>query len=97
MLVSPLMGPILSLTFGTAVLKSSIIMRGLRNEVIGVVISVIVGLVCGFCLYGISGTDFIPGDEILNRGKGEEHDRQHSFKICIYSFIQSHVALLYYG
>jgi uncharacterized membrane protein len=71
MLVSPLMGPILSLTFGAAVLKESIIKRGLRNEVIGVAIRTIVGLICGFTLYGISGTDFAPGDEMLNRGRGE--------------------------
>lgn len=70
MLVSPLMGPILSLTFGTAVLKTNIVWKGIRNEVIGVVISILVGLVCGFTLYGISGKDFNPGDEMLNRGRG---------------------------
>ena len=69
MLVSPLMGPILSLTFGMAVIKKRIVWRGLRNEVIGVVIAFIVGIISGFALYGISGSDFEPGDEMLNRGK----------------------------
>lgn len=70
MLVSPLMGPILSLTFGIAVLKKSIVSRSMRNEVIGVVISVLVGFVCGFAQWGISGNQFNPGDEMLNRGRG---------------------------
>lgn len=65
------MGPILSITFGISVIKEPIISRGMRNEVVGVVIGVIVGMVCGFVLYAISGTDFVPGDEILNRGRGE--------------------------
>lgn len=71
MLVSPLMGPILSLTFGTATLKRRTVWRGVRNEVIGVAISVVVGLVCGFVLYGISGNDFEPGNEMLSRGRGK--------------------------
>ena len=64
------MGPILSITFGAAVLKKRIVMRGLRNEVIGVVISWVVGYVCGMAMYGISGTEFDPGAAILDRGRG---------------------------
>eukprot|EP01037_Dinobryon_pediforme_P046891 gene46891-60529_t len=44
MLVSPLMGPILSITFGLAVEEWSVIRRGLRNEVVGVLISFFTGL-----------------------------------------------------
>ena len=49
MLVSPLMGPILSITFGLSRHDVSTVKRGLRNEAIGVVISAVVGLVMGLC------------------------------------------------
>jgi uncharacterized membrane protein len=47
MLVSPLMGPILSTTFGLAITKYDIVYRGLRNEAWGVFISMLTGFLLG--------------------------------------------------
>lgn len=54
MLVSPLMGPILSLTFGVAIGDVAIMKRGLRNEMAGIAISLVVGIIMGIgaaCVY----------------------------------------------
>eukprot|EP01031_Cornospumella_fuschlensis_P027217 gene27217-32883_t len=48
MLVSPLMGPILSITFGLAVGDKPTVKKGLRNEFVGIFIALTVGLVMGF-------------------------------------------------
>jgi uncharacterized membrane protein len=47
MLVSPLMGPILSTTFGLAITNYDIVYRGLRNEAWGVFISMLTGFLLG--------------------------------------------------
>jgi uncharacterized hydrophobic protein (TIGR00271 family) len=47
MLVSPLMGPILSITFGLAVRDLNTIRKGLRNEIIGIILSFVTGLLIG--------------------------------------------------
>jgi uncharacterized hydrophobic protein (TIGR00271 family) len=47
MLVSPLMGPILAMTFGTLIGKFDISMRGLRNELYGTLLTWIVGFLVG--------------------------------------------------
>ena len=49
MLVSPLMGPILSMTFGLATTNYDIVYRGLRNETWGVFISLMTGFMLGIC------------------------------------------------
>ena len=49
MLVSPLMGPILSTTFGLAIQNYDIVYRGLRNEAWGVFISMLTGFLLGVC------------------------------------------------
>mmetsp|Transcript_28956 Transcript_28956/g.40713 ORF Transcript_28956/g.40713 Transcript_28956/m.40713 type:complete len:409 (-) Transcript_28956:32-1258(-) len=43
MLVSPLMGPILCVTFGCAIRNTEMIKRGLRNEIVGLAICLLVG------------------------------------------------------
>lgn len=48
MLVSPLMGPILAVTFGFAIRDKGMIRRGLRNEAVGFLICVIIGMVAGY-------------------------------------------------
>ncbi len=48
MLVSPLLGPILSITFGLAVSCKPMVYKGCRNEFIGVCISFFSGMLIGF-------------------------------------------------
>merc|ERR1712196_727611 len=55
MLISPLMSPILSITFGLAVGHTQMTVRGLRNEIIGVLIALLVGIVTGTCLAPLFG------------------------------------------
>lgn len=69
-LVSPLMGPILSITFGLAVANGGIVQRGLRNELVGVLITFVVGIIFGLCAYPVYGAD-IRSEEMLSRGRGQ--------------------------
>mmetsp|Transcript_20857 Transcript_20857/g.63562 ORF Transcript_20857/g.63562 Transcript_20857/m.63562 type:complete len:306 (-) Transcript_20857:197-1114(-) len=60
MLVSPLMGPILSLTLGIFVRSKEMIERGLRNELWGLAITVLTGVAVGFVIapfHGPGGVD----------------------------------------
>lgn len=60
MLVSPLMGPILCLTFGIFTRAQEMIWRGLRNELWGLFITLSIGLAVGAILspfYGAGGVD----------------------------------------
>lgn len=67
MLVSPLMGPILSITFGMAIRHQPTIHRGLRNELVGILVSFVMGLTIGvigsFC-YSAN----YRSDEMVGRG-----------------------------
>ena len=47
MLVSPLMGPILSVAFGFRTRMTSMCQKGIRNELIGVLICIVVGFIAG--------------------------------------------------
>ena len=47
MLVSPLMGPIVSVTFGIAICEWPMVLHGLRNEAFGVALCVAIGAVIG--------------------------------------------------
>ena len=67
MLVSPLMGPILSITFGLAIADDAIIYRGLRNEFVGVFICIFTGFVMGVCGGPFYEADFYSA-EIYSRG-----------------------------
>ena len=68
-LVSPLMGPILSITFGLSTLKWSVVQRGCRNEFLGVVITLLVGVIVGLCAYPVYGANF-RSMEMISRGRG---------------------------
>lgn len=55
MLLSPLMSPILAITFGLAVGHAGLTRRGLRNELVGVAVSLGVGLCVGSALAPVFG------------------------------------------
>lgn len=63
------MGPILSMTFGLATNKYEIVRRGLRNEMYGIVISLIVGLTMGLCASQLYSPNYV-SEEMESRGKG---------------------------
>lgn len=67
-LISPLMGPILSITFGLAVNDLATIRKGMRNELIGIGISLAVGIAIGI----VGGFIYEPSyrsAEITSRGQ----------------------------
>jgi len=77
MLVSPLMGPILCVTFGAAIQKREMVTRGIRNEAYGMLICVVVGMIAGVAIgpfYGPGGfeggsfDDPLKSDEVDSRG-----------------------------
>lgn len=70
MLVSPLMGPILSITFGLAIWDQGVIWRGVRNEAVGIILCFITGFVVGTAAAPFIKTDFY-SQEIFSRGDGE--------------------------
>lgn len=63
------MGPILSMTFGLATMKMNIVMRGFRNEMIGIVVSLVVGFTMGLIASQIYDPDF-RSSEMMSRGTG---------------------------
>lgn len=70
MLISPLMGPILASTFGTIIKDHKLQFWGLRNEIVGVLLCVVVGYFFGVtvCLMNyISGVEIRPTKEMLSR------------------------------
>ena len=66
MLVSPLMGPILSMTFGLAVRNHDIVRRGLRNEAWGVCISMLTGFLLGICSSFVYNPEFHSHEMVRN-------------------------------
>mmetsp|Transcript_33673 Transcript_33673/g.84537 ORF Transcript_33673/g.84537 Transcript_33673/m.84537 type:complete len:399 (-) Transcript_33673:149-1345(-) len=69
MLVSPLMSPIMGLTFGTCIKDKHMVSTSLRNEIIGVVITFVMGVIIGLvvCPFYTLGVKW-PTDEMSSRG-----------------------------
>lgn len=63
MLVSPLMGPILGVTFGTAIQKKAMVMRSIRNEAYGMLICVFVGIIAGLVVSPFFGPGGLEGEQ----------------------------------
>lgn len=70
MLISPLMGPILAATFGTAIKDHKLQFLGMKNEIVGIFLCILVGFFFGIiaCLFDYSfGDDRKLTNEILSR------------------------------
>jgi uncharacterized hydrophobic protein (TIGR00271 family) len=70
MLISPIMGPVLSFTFGTTLRNRSMIMTGLRNELISLALCVLTGLIWGLvaAFANVDERRNWPSDEMTSRG-----------------------------
>ena len=68
MLVSPIMGPILAMTFGTIVQDWPLTTLGVKNELISLGLCVLVGFVVGL---GVTPFYDLPTDEMASRGTPE--------------------------
>jgi hypothetical protein len=68
MLVSPLMGPILSITFGLAVQDRETIRKGFRNEFVGIFISLFTGLIMGIIASGFYSPQY-RAEQMVSRGE----------------------------
>ncbi|XP_028982521.1 uncharacterized protein LOC107046395 isoform X2 [Diachasma alloeum] len=71
MLVSPLMGPVMSLTFGTIIADKDLICIGLKSLLLGIFISILFGFIFGLLLGTTEmpwGYNDWPTDEMKGRG-----------------------------
>ncbi|XP_049279883.1 uncharacterized protein LOC125762130 [Anopheles funestus] len=66
MLISPLMGPIIAVIFGTVVKERTLQLIGLKNEIIGIMLTVTVGFIFGLIVCSI--------DERYSVGEGITHE-----------------------
>ncbi|XP_058058095.1 uncharacterized protein LOC131209122 [Anopheles bellator] len=66
MLISPLMGPIISVIFGTVIKERSLQLLGLKNELIGIMLTVTVGFIFGLIVCSI--------DDRYGVGEGITHE-----------------------
>ena len=64
------MGPILSMTFGLSTMKMNIVMRGFRNEMCGILVSLLVGFFMGIIASQVYDPDF-RSHEMMSRGTGD--------------------------
>ena len=67
MLVSPLMGPIMAVTFGAVVEHRGLVMRGLFSETLGLAMCIVVGYIGGLCAAPLCGQSW-PTPEMASRG-----------------------------
>lgn len=56
------------MTYGLAVVKTDIVARGMRNEIVGILITFFVGFVMGLCAVHIYGSGY-RSSEMISRGK----------------------------
>lgn len=70
MLVSPIMGPILAITFGTMIDKTSLVHQGIINEIASLLICVVVGFIVAWIMIGCDAhTEWNwPTSEMAGRG-----------------------------
>jgi uncharacterized hydrophobic protein (TIGR00271 family) len=70
MLVSPIMGPVLGVTFGYTVRRYDLVLTGLRTETVALLICCAVGFLFGVCAKGIFPryADHFPTSEMEGRG-----------------------------
>uniref|UniRef100_A0A182NGL2 DUF389 domain-containing protein n=1 Tax=Anopheles dirus TaxID=7168 RepID=A0A182NGL2_9DIPT len=66
MLISPLMGPIIAVIFGTVVKERTLQLIGLKNEIIGIMLTVTVGFIFGLIVCSI--------DDRYSVGEGITHE-----------------------
>ena len=71
MLVSPIMGPILAITFGITTGKSELIKMGILNELISLFMCVLIGFITAICSYGFNAPVHYnwPTAEMAGRGE----------------------------
>lgn len=70
MLISPLMGPILAGTFGAVIHDRKLQIMGVRNELFGLSITILVGYIIGLIIGGVDdyyGTEQWPTQEMMSR------------------------------
>lgn len=70
MLISPLMGPILAGTFGAVIHDRKLQIIGVRNELLGLFLTVLVGFVIGLIIGSVDdyyGTGQWPTPEMISR------------------------------
>ncbi|EGD73468.1 hypothetical protein PTSG_05173 [Salpingoeca rosetta] len=67
MLLSPLMGPILGITLGTACMDWGVTLKALRNELIGVLLTLAFGIITGF-IVSFYGEEEWETDQMQSRG-----------------------------
>lgn len=68
MLLSPIMGPVIGMSYGLIIWDLKLIKRSMRNEIVSIIICVIFGLIIGLCCFWTQMADEWPTNEMLSRG-----------------------------
>jgi len=69
MLVSPLMGPVLAMTFGSNILDYSLIQLGVVSELLSLAICVVMGFLIGLCVIAVGTDGSWPTEQMKIRGQ----------------------------
>jgi len=68
MLLSPIMGPVIGMSYGLVIWDVPLINRSARNEICSIVICIIYGLIIGICTCWTDMAEDWPTQEMLSRG-----------------------------
>ena len=68
MLLSPIMGPVIGMSYGLIIWDIPLIKRSARNEILSIVICIIYGLIIGACCFWTDMGEGWPTLEMINRG-----------------------------
>jgi uncharacterized hydrophobic protein (TIGR00271 family) len=68
MLVSPIMGPVLALTFGSIIQNYELMKLGLFSELLSLLICIVIGFFIGLIAIGVGTDGLWPTDEMRGRG-----------------------------
>lgn len=71
MLVSPLMGPVVGLAYGTTIRDAKLVKKSLRNEIISLVVCILIGAVIAACTGPTALSNGWPTQEMASRASKE--------------------------
>jgi len=69
MLLSPIMGPVIGMSYGVVIWDLPLVKRSARNEILSIAICVLLGFIIGLCCHWTEmAKDLWPTQEMINRG-----------------------------
>lgn len=85
MLVSPIMGPVVGLAYGTTIRDWKLVRRSLRNESISLLACIVMGITIAACTAKTSLSDSWPTNEMASRTtlESKQQDNPYYVSICV--------------